>query len=504
MCKLNFTSYRIKSLIVSTLLVPLLVTVAKAQTSCPGYPNMKQKKVSGLSIGNPINPRVKGLLEYTPSTYNPLDITKTYPVLIYFHGNAAIGQGTTSDLCKILNDGITAVPNRIESQFFQDSVIDPNTSQLRAYIVISPQYTTYSYPIDFPSATLVDSVIDYVIANYRIDVNRIYLTGMSAGSNMVIEYAGSSVTHARRVAAVAVASICSQVGSNPNSLSVGKNIADADLPVWFLTCQTDGGCPPTYSRRWYDSILANNPDPAARPIHDSLLFPYVFLQDTIYYCRGFGHDTWTAMSHSGFTPPKTGNKNLYNWLIQFSRSNVVPVMLKDYTVRLTNGKVIIRWTTLGETNNAGFVVERSDHNQSFTEIATISTAGGSQQQRTYEVIDDKPLKDLSFYRLVQRDLDGKKQYYEMRKIINRTGFTKVIISPNPFKHDLSIYLNVDKTQFVSATITDMNGKTVRTQTGTYSEGSTEITIKTGDLPAGIYFLKVQGKDFNETHKVIKQ
>jgi type IX secretion system substrate protein len=462
---------------------------------------MRQKKVSGLSIGNPLNPRVKGLLEYTPTTYNPLDPTKTYPVIIYFHGNAAIGQGTTTDLCKILNDGVTAVPNRIESTFFQDSVT--LNSQLYSYIVISPQYTTYSYPIDFPSASLCDSVIDYVVANYRVDINRIYLTGMSAGSNIVIEYAGSSVARARRVAAVAVASICSQVGSNPNGLNVGKNIADADLPVWFLTCQTDFGCPPTYSRRWYDSIMANNPDLAARPIHDSLLSPYVFGQDTIYYCRGFGHDTWTAMSHSGFTPPKTGNKNMYNWFIQFARNNLVPVQLRDYSVRLSNGKVIIRWTTLNESNNAGFVVERADQSQSFNEIATIGGSGASQQQRTYEYIDDKPLKDLSFYRLVQRDVDGKKQYYEMRKIINRSSFNRIIISPNPFKHDLSLYLNVDKAQYVSATISDLNGKTVRSQYGTYSEGSTEIRIKTDDLPAGIYFLKVQGKDFNEVHKVIK-
>src|SRR4030095_7298842 len=232
--------------IVSIFFLSVFVIVAQAQTSCPGYPTMRHKKVSGLSIGNPLNPRVKGLLEYTPTTYNGADPTKTYPVIIYFHGNGAIGQGTTTDLCKVLNDGVTAVPNRIESTFFQDSVTF--NSQLYSYIVISPQYTTYNYPVDFPSASLCDSVIDYVVANYRVDINRIYLTGMSAGANIAIEYAGSSVARARRVAAVAVASICAQVGSFPNSLSVGKNIADADLPVWFLTCQTDGACPPTYSR----------------------------------------------------------------------------------------------------------------------------------------------------------------------------------------------------------------------------------------------------------------
>ncbi len=484
-----------KNLILLTFLFSLLTLGVSSQTSCPGFPNMKQKKVSGLSIGNPVNPRVKGLLEYTPTTYNPLDLTKTYPVIIYFHGNGAVGQGTTTDLCNILTDGERAVPNRIERGFFQDSVTHPVSGQLHAYIVISPQYTIYDYPNNFPSANLVDSVITYVLANYRVDPNRVYLTGMSAGSNMVIEYSGSSVSRARRVAAVAVASICSQVGVTPNSLTVGKNIADADLPVWFLTCENDFGCPPTISRRWYDSIVANSPGVA--PIHDSLDFP--FSGDTLYSCRGFGHDTWTAMSHSGYAPVKTGNKNLYNWFIQFARSSITPVLLKDYTVRLTNGKVVIRWTTLDEKDNAGFLIERSDHSQSFSELVAINPT----TSRTYEYVDDKPLRDLSFYRLVQRDLDGKKQYFQTRKIINRTGISRIIVTPNPFKNDLSIYLNVDKAQFVSATITDINGKTVRTMNGTYSEGSAEVSIKTADLPAGIYFLRVQGKDFSETHKVIK-
>ena len=500
MCKLNFTSFHVRSLIVSVLLIPLLTLVVQGQTSCPGFPNMKQSKVSGISIGNPADPRVKGLLQYTPTTYNPMDFTKTYPVIIYFHGNGAVGQGTTTDLCSILTDGERAVPNRIERGFFQDSVIHPVTSQLHAYIVISPQYTVYDYfGNNFPSANLVDSVITYVLANYRVDPSRIYLTGMSAGSNMVIEFAGSSVARARRVAAVAVASICSQVGVNPNGLNVGKNIADANLPVWFLTCPTDGGCPPAYSRRWYDSIVANNPGTAS--IHDSLASP--FNGDTLYSCRGFGHDTWTAMSHSGYAPPKTGNKNLYNWFIQFARNTAAPITLRDYTVRLTNGKVVIRWTTLNETNNAAFIIERADKSQSFNEIGTVNGSGNSQQQKTYEYIDDKPLSDLSFYRLRQQDRDGREQYFQTRKIINRTGINRLIVTPNPFRHELSIYVNIEKAQYVSTLITDINGKLVRSVNGMYAEGSTEINVKTSDLPAGIYFLKVQGKDFTETHKVIK-
>ncbi len=180
-------------------------------------PVMKQVKVSGINISSGM---FQGLLKYTPASYDlPANSTKKYPVIIFFHGYASRGNGTTNQLCRILKDmgGDLAthksLPGRVERT--PEILTQPFGGTSYEYIVISPQFTKYdrpedeSKPFDFPSADEVDDVIDYVVSNYRVDENRIYLTGLSNGANMVIEYAASSVERASRVAAIMPISLCS-------------------------------------------------------------------------------------------------------------------------------------------------------------------------------------------------------------------------------------------------------------------------------------------------------
>src|SRR6476620_5138622 len=54
---------------------------------------MKMKKVSGLNIGG--DNYFNGMLEYVPSNYYyTSNATKKYPVIISFHGGAAMGFGS--------------------------------------------------------------------------------------------------------------------------------------------------------------------------------------------------------------------------------------------------------------------------------------------------------------------------------------------------------------------------------------------------------------------------
>ena len=106
------------------------------------------------------------------------------------------------ELCRLFKDrggdsaGHKTFPGRVER----------NTSNLTQvyngvtyeYIVVAPQFNKYTRlvsgtPDAFPSAKQVENVINYVVARYRVDPRRIYLTGYSNGANMIIEYVGSSL-----------------------------------------------------------------------------------------------------------------------------------------------------------------------------------------------------------------------------------------------------------------------------------------------------------------------
>jgi len=473
------------------------------------FSSLKQTKVSGLNIAGNM---FKGLLQYTPTGYNPSDMTKKYPVIIYFHGKEAIGQGTGSDLCQIIFDsyqpneaGLSFQPNNFGLPGLIEQGIPPptvsNSGQNYNFIVISPQYRIYDYPGNYPSASEVEAVIDYVLLNYRVDPTRIYLTGMSSGANMVLEYASSSIARARRVAGISLASVCSDLNSATNTAAGNSaaNIAAASLPVWFLHCATDAPCDTSVPKKWNRAILAspgNYP-----PRYTELTDFFGSNPDPAMKCSGFAHNTWTRLYNPNY---RVNGTNMYEYFIQFRSTGALPVRLKEFSATLRNGKVYLKWVTSVEKDNAFFAIEKAGPDQKFEELTRVASGGNGSGDKVYGFIDDKPLANLNYYRLSQVDVDGKRGYFETRKILNRSIRNKVTISPNPFISDLSVFITLDKSQKISISVTDLSGKKLKTVNGIYTEGSTEINIKSADLPKGIYLLKISGDNFSEIQKVIRQ
>ena len=299
--------------------------------------NMKMKKVSGLNIGG--DNYFNGMMEYVPSSYYlTANKLKKYPVIISFHGYASRGYGSSLELCRLFKDrggdsaGHKTFPGRVER----------NTTNLKQvyngvtyeYIVVTPQFNKYvrlqpGVKDAFPSAKQVENVINYVVARYRIDPKRIYLTGYSNGANMIVEYAGSSVARAKRVAAIMPVALCSQLGHINNSSKgiFAKNIGLAKLKTWFVYCESDNcGSGPilNVSNKWVDSI---------RKVPGAVKPRYTRLRNinpaTLYNCSdSLFHDAWSRAFDPNFkvsynyTP--TGavgandgiNLNMYQWFIR--------------------------------------------------------------------------------------------------------------------------------------------------------------------------------------------
>ena len=468
------------------------------QTSCTSdFPNMVQSKRPNLTIGT----YIKGYLEYLPPGYNPIGTTK-YPLIIYFHGLAETGTGSSSDLCKILslnapvydqnNPFDIPLPERIERGEVPSVTLNGNTYN---FIVLSPQYSQYNYPSAYPSAADVAAMIDYAVAAYKVDISRIYLTGMSSGANMVLEYAATSVNNATRVAAISMASVCSSVGQFPNGPA---NIANADLPVWEVHCSNDdfganGECHDSISTNWINLInsQANPPSPLAKK---------TTLPTAGYTCNtGFTHNTWNLLYDPAFVIDGT---NIYNWFIQFDRSAALPANLRDYTAVLRGSKVHVEWTTTSEQNTDRFVLERANANLQYQEIASAAAAGTSGIEKKYVLIDDQPLKGSNLYRLALVNKDGKKQYFDVKRVSLPTSQAGFVTIPGPVKGSMSVYVNVDRAQNVNISVHDINGKNVHRTNKLMAPGVTENRINVTGFPAGTYFVNVEGAYFRETKKIV--
>jgi predicted peptidase len=116
----------------------------------------------------PINSNVNGFYEYLPQGYDGSN--GSYPLIVFLHGKGALGTGDAATLPRVLNDGLAKLIN--DGKFPVSFAVNGSTHK---FIVISPQFIAWQAPSD------VEAVINYAVSHYRVNVNRVYITGLSMG-----------------------------------------------------------------------------------------------------------------------------------------------------------------------------------------------------------------------------------------------------------------------------------------------------------------------------------
>ncbi|WP_276480755.1 T9SS type A sorting domain-containing protein [Paraflavitalea pollutisoli] len=440
---------------------------------------------------------IKGYYRMMPTDYSTNTIQK-YPLIIYYHGSQAGGSGSATDLCKLISDQPSSLPGRIQDGSFPGSMTINGVAQ--QILVLMPQYTSYS---ETGYGGNMEAFIDYAVANYRVDPTRIYMTGMSSGANLVMDYASSSVARAQRLAGIALSSLCWNPSFAPNGPA---NIAAGGLPVWMVHCESDNPCVVGWPDTWNANLLAAG----AQNIRYSRLgqtpnplphWPWLE-KDEVMYCRPFPHLTWYALYSQEFT--HAGGPNMLNWFAQNARTTL-PLHLKQFMAKLVDQHVQLNWTTFQEVGNASFTIERAGADGRYTAIANIPAATKDAMEHDYQYIDVKPLAQLSYYRLSQTDIDGRKAILGTKTILNREGNAQLLmLGANPFTTQLTAFINTTRAQRITLELVDHNGRKLSGTTALYPSGVTEANIPTVHLPAGVYFIRVRSDLKTETHKVIKQ
>ncbi|MFA5262628.1 MAG: PHB depolymerase family esterase [Opitutaceae bacterium] len=193
---------------------------------------------------------------YLPPSYQS-DTSTQWPLMVFLHGSGE--TGTNLDLV-----AIHGPPMLIE--------------QGRDYpcIVVSPQSTSYGW-----SSAALDSFIKDLAQKYRVDPNRIYVTGLSMGG-----YGTWNLATYDPSLCAAIAPICG--GGNPSLAYLLK-----DMPVWAFHGALDPTVSVSQSQAMIDAIRQAGGDP---------LF-------TIY--PDGGHNVWTVTY---------ADEQLYTWMFAQSRA----------------------------------------------------------------------------------------------------------------------------------------------------------------------------------------
>ena len=181
--------------------------------------------------------------------------SSTYPLIFALHGAGGIG-----DLAPVFDQYANA-----DTQF--------------GFIVVLPDAEEYGWV-----TTSLRGTVDDVLAKYRVDTQRVYVTGMSAGA-----YAGWRLAASRPGD---FAAIVLTAGGGIDDFACGlKNV-----PTWLIHNQNDPVVPTSESIELYDAIVAcgglaklsvNPPPPGLHP-----------------------HNAWT---------PAYSNRAFYDWLLRHRR-----------------------------------------------------------------------------------------------------------------------------------------------------------------------------------------
>jgi predicted peptidase len=228
-------------------------------------------------------------------------------MIIFLHGSGEVGNGSQTALGNLENAPSGSIPYKIKNGTFPTSVtVD---SQTFSFIVISPQFTKQN---GIYSTGAIKAMIDTAIKYYRVDTNRIYVTGLSLGGawgNVFVAYSQAAYTNQTAASVL----ICPS-DITPTSYSFAARATQvglSNLPLWILSNYGDANTPRADLQLYVDTLNLYSPQ----------LMPKAKLNilDSSNLTPGTHHDAWTAAYNQANT---WDGLNVYQWMLQFTNKKL--------------------------------------------------------------------------------------------------------------------------------------------------------------------------------------
>lgn len=188
----------------------------------------------------------------------------------------------------------------------------------------------------------------------------------------------------------------------------------------------------------------------------------------------------------------------------------LPVELVSFDAIVDDGRVVLSWQTLSETNNAGFAVEFRDRSDGttapWTQVSWLDGNGSSARGSEYTYVHSDLRPGTYQFRLKQTDFDGSFAYSDEIEISIELIGTDIIstVYPNPFNEQSTFSLVTAEDQRIRIDVVDLLGRRVNSLFDGELESDVrhEWTLDGSDLTSGIYFVQVRGERFVEHVRVL--
>ena len=213
---------------------------------------------------------------------------------------------------------------------------------------------------------------------------------------------------------------------------------------------------------------------------------------------GPSHVAWSALTHVSATGSNenftlTASGNGFSWFNGGgdNNNNPLPVELISFNGTCNEGMVDLLWQTASEFTSSHFDVEKSTDGETWRVLATIPSAGTSNELLTYQTEDNNGTNGANYYRLRQVDIDGKEKLYDPINVSCAETTAGYFTSyPNPSGNEFQVVVN-NKEILGACTlnIVDVHGKVIDQRSIDMKDGINMFVINQ-TLNPGIYFLNI--------------
>lgn len=168
-------------------------------------------------------------------------------------------------------------------------------------------------------------------------------------------------------------------------------------------------------------------------------------------------------------------------------SNVLPISLEYFDVKLNGEIVALEWKTATETNNDFFTIMKSYDASTFEILGRVNGAGTSSIEHYYMINDVEPQNGVNYYKIKQTDFDGASTFSPIRSIKYKKKNVFLQVYPIPGKsEDITLKLWSEKSETVTLIISDLMGRV-------YSSGQIEVSNDRMEIPLSNFAKFVPGK-----------
>ncbi len=233
-----------------------------------------------------------------PNGYNPADVTKKYPVILFFHGGGEASPNTDNEFH--LLHGAAFFENRINAGLFNAFLLFP-ASEVIGWEDYMPR---------------INNVLDSLQKYCNLDPDRLITMGLSIGGNAAISY---GIQFPQRTATV--------ISSSPAlidglSQDVSRYI---HIPHWLGSGGRDINPSPTSTQRFVDNFTGNGGD-----------MRYSYYPD-------LGHNVWDRMWGEPYLFPYWNAAHKANPLVYFKQTQFPTGSPINARIGVTAGYAQYQW-----------------------------------------------------------------------------------------------------------------------------------------------------------------